>query len=55
MVFCKARVEDFTWYFLKYRYRWMNRFVTSTNDDGINKLTCVMPEVVLVPPKLQMS
>ncbi|MGO4821404.1 MULTISPECIES: RagB/SusD family nutrient uptake outer membrane protein [unclassified Flavobacterium] len=37
-----------TWYFGKYRYEWMNRFVTSTNDDGINKLYMRYAEVVLI-------
>ncbi|WP_339920524.1 RagB/SusD family nutrient uptake outer membrane protein [uncultured Flavobacterium sp.] len=37
-----------TWYFGKYRYEWMNRFVTSTNDDGINKVYMRYAEVVLI-------
>lgn len=36
------------WYFGKYRYEWMNRFVTSTNDDGVNKLYMRYAEVVLM-------
>lgn len=36
------------WYFGKYRYEWMNRFVTSTNDDGANKLYMRYAEVVLM-------
>jgi len=36
------------WYFGKYRYEWMNRFVTSTNDDGINKLYMRYAEVLLI-------
>jgi starch-binding outer membrane protein, SusD/RagB family len=37
-----------TWYFGKYRYEWMTRFVTSTNDDGINKLYMRYAEVLLI-------
>jgi hypothetical protein len=37
-----------TWYFGKYRYEWMNRYVTSTNDDGINKLYMRYAEVLLI-------
>ncbi|HSQ46019.1 MAG TPA: RagB/SusD family nutrient uptake outer membrane protein, partial [Lutibacter sp.] len=37
-----------TWYFGKYRYEWMSRFVTSTNDDGINKLYMRYAEVLLI-------
>lgn len=36
------------WYFGKYRYEWMTRYVTSTNDDGINKLYMRYGEVVLM-------
>lgn len=36
------------WYFGKYRYEWMNRFVTSTNDDGINKMYMRYAEVLLM-------
>ena len=36
------------WYFGKYRYEWMNRFVTSTNDDGINKMYMRYAEVLLI-------
>lgn len=37
-----------TWYFGKYRYEWMNRMVTSTNDDGVNKLYMRYAEVLLI-------
>jgi hypothetical protein len=37
-----------TWYFGKYRYEWMKRFVTSTNDDGINKMYMRFAEVLLI-------
>jgi hypothetical protein len=37
-----------TWYFGKYRYEWMKRFVTSTNDDGINKMYMRYAEVLLM-------
>ncbi|GET26961.1 starch-binding protein [Prolixibacter sp. NT017] len=37
-----------TWYFGKYRYEWMNRIVTSTNDDGVNKIYMRYAEVVLM-------
>ena len=37
-----------TWYFGKYRYEWMTRYVTSTNDDGINKLYMRYAEVLLI-------
>ncbi|GCC50072.1 RagB/SusD family nutrient uptake outer membrane protein [Chryseotalea sanaruensis] len=37
-----------TWYFGKYRYEWMDRFVTSTNDDGVNKLYMRYAEILLM-------
>lgn len=37
-----------TWYFGKYRYEWMKRFVTSTNDDGINKMYMRYAEVLMM-------
>lgn len=37
-----------TWYFGKYRYEWMKRRVTSTNDDGINKIYMRYAEVLLI-------
>jgi starch-binding outer membrane protein, SusD/RagB family len=36
------------WNFGKYRYEWMSRFVTSTNDDGVNKLYMRYAEVILM-------
>ncbi|AUS04337.1 RagB/SusD family nutrient uptake outer membrane protein [Pseudotamlana carrageenivorans] len=36
------------WYFGKYRYEWMNRRVTSTNDDGMNKIYMRYAEVLLI-------
>lgn len=37
-----------TWYFGKYRYEWMKRIVTSTNDDGVNKMYMRYAEVLLM-------
>jgi hypothetical protein len=37
-----------TWYFGKYRYEWMTRYVTSTNDDGVNKMYMRYAEVLLM-------
>lgn len=37
-----------TWYFGKYRYEWMNRRVTSTNDDGVNWIYMRYAEVLLM-------
>lgn len=37
-----------TWYFGKYRYEWMTRFVTSSNDDGVNKLYMRYAEILLM-------
>lgn len=37
-----------TWYFGKYRYEWMKRYVTSTNDDGVNKMYMRFAEVLLI-------
>jgi starch-binding outer membrane protein, SusD/RagB family len=37
-----------TWYFGKYRYEWMKRKVTSTNDDGVNKVYMRYAEVFLM-------
>ena len=36
------------WYFGKYRYEWMSRFVTSTNDDGVNKMYMRYAEILLM-------
>jgi hypothetical protein len=47
--FARQEIGSFnTWYFGKYRYEWMNRFVTSTNDDGINKIYMRYAEVLLM-------
>jgi hypothetical protein len=37
-----------TWYFGKYRYEWMTRRVTSTNDDGANKMYMRYAEILLM-------
>ncbi|MBS2098422.1 RagB/SusD family nutrient uptake outer membrane protein [Carboxylicivirga linearis] len=37
-----------TWYFGKWRYEWMTRRVTSTNDDGLNKIYMRYAEVLLM-------
>ncbi|GAA4293965.1 RagB/SusD family nutrient uptake outer membrane protein [Aestuariibaculum suncheonense] len=37
-----------TWYFGKYRYEWMNRYVTSTNDDGVNFMYMRYAEILLM-------
>ena len=37
-----------TWYFGKYRYEWMKRMVTSTNDDGVNKMYMRYAEILLM-------
>lgn len=37
-----------SWYFGKYRYEWMDRYVTSTNDDGLNKIYMRFAEVLLI-------
>lgn len=36
------------WWFGKYRYEWMKRYVTSTNDDGVNNLYMRLAEVYLI-------
>ncbi len=36
------------WYFGKYRYEWMTRLVTSTNDDGVNKIYMRYAEILLM-------
>ncbi|MFD0836741.1 RagB/SusD family nutrient uptake outer membrane protein [Mariniflexile aquimaris] len=41
-------ISSDTWNFGKYRYEWMNRFVTSTNDDGVNKIYMRYAEVLLI-------
>lgn len=37
-----------TWYFGKYRYEWLNRVVTSTNDDGLNWMYMRYADVILM-------
>jgi hypothetical protein len=41
------------WYFGKLRYEWMNRMVTSTNDDGLNKVYMRYAEVLLMAAEIQ--
>jgi hypothetical protein len=36
------------WSFGKYRYEWMSRYVTSTNDDGVNKIYMRYAEILLM-------
>jgi hypothetical protein len=36
------------WNFGKYRYEWMTRMVTSTNDDGVNKIYMRYAEILLM-------
>ncbi len=36
------------WWFGKYRYEWMKRRVTSTNDDGVNRLYMRSAEIYLI-------
>ncbi len=40
------------WYFGKYRYEWMKRRVTSTNDDGVNKQYMRYGEIVLMAAEI---
>ena len=42
-----------TWYFGKWRYEWMNRMVTSTNDDGLNKIYMRYAEVLLMAAEIE--
>lgn len=37
-----------TWYFGKFRYEWMKRFVSSSNDDGVNKIYMRYAEILLM-------
>lgn len=37
-----------TWYFGKFRYEWMTRFVDNSNDDGVNKIYMRYAEVLLM-------
>jgi hypothetical protein len=41
------------WYFGKYRYDWMNRRVTSSNDDGLNKVYMRYAEVLLMAAEIE--
>jgi starch-binding outer membrane protein, SusD/RagB family len=41
------------WYFGKLRYEWMNRRVTSTNDDGLNKVYMRYAEVLLMAAEIE--
>ncbi|MDX9902703.1 MAG: RagB/SusD family nutrient uptake outer membrane protein [Bacteroidales bacterium] len=41
------------WCFGKWRYEWMNRFVTSTNDDGLNKIYLRYAEVLLMAAEIE--
>lgn len=42
-----------SWCFGKWRYEWMNRFVTSTNDDGLNKIYLRYAEVLLMAAEIE--
>lgn len=47
--FAKQELVDLnTWYFGKFRYEWMDRFVTSSNDDGVNKMYMRYAEILLM-------
>jgi hypothetical protein len=41
------------WCFGKWRYEWMNRIVTSTNDDGVNKIYLRYAEVLLMAAEIE--
>jgi hypothetical protein len=41
------------WCFGKWRYEWMTRFVTSTNDDGLNKIYMRYAEVILMAAEIE--
>jgi hypothetical protein len=41
------------WCFGKYRYEWMTRYVTSTNDDGLNWLYMRYAEVLLMAAEIE--
>jgi starch-binding outer membrane protein, SusD/RagB family len=41
------------WYFGKLRYEWMTRKVTSTNDDGLNKVYMRYAEVLLMAAEIE--
>jgi len=42
-----------TWYFGKLRYEWMDRKVTSTNDDGLNYVYMRYAEVLLMAAEIE--
>jgi hypothetical protein len=42
-----------SWCFGKWRYEWMNRKVTSTNDDGVNKIYLRYAEVLLMAAEIE--
>ena len=47
--FAKQELVDLnTWYFGKYRYEWMSRHVTSSNDDGVNKMYMRYAEILMM-------
>jgi starch-binding outer membrane protein, SusD/RagB family len=41
------------WYFGKLRYEWMTRYVTSTNDDGLNFVYMRYAEVLLMAAEIE--
>jgi len=41
------------WNFGKWRYEWMKRYVTSTNDDGLNKIFMRYAEVLLMAAEIE--
>lgn len=41
------------WDFGKWRYEWMTRYVTSTNDDGLNKIFMRYAEVLLMAAEIE--
>jgi hypothetical protein len=42
-----------SWCFGKWRYEWMTRYVTSTNDDGLNKIYMRYAEVLLMAAEIE--
>ena len=42
-----------SWCFGKWRYEWMDRIVTSTNDDGVNKIYMRYAEVLLMAAEIE--
>jgi starch-binding outer membrane protein, SusD/RagB family len=42
-----------SWCFGKWRYEWMDRMVTSTNDDGVNKIYMRYAEVLMMAAEIQ--